>query len=234
VPARAGEGAGEVVGRGVKAVETRAARRFVLRGTKVVMRAGIFVFRIVELANPILDLLLLVELIDFVVAWLQREKREEQAEWRRIATFLSTPGEIVRLSPNGESYFNGYGTAIHSITQAILAGQFGHGNFIEWLDKFRPGSASSGFVYATVTIDLERQALRAPAEGEPYPVAYYKVRRRSPRPIGQNRTGNRRALVPWPVDKNMRQGRRRLNYTDQGADVDVSSVKVRYTYPTPS
>src|SRR5205085_1326420 len=88
-----------------KVSRLRPVARLFLKGARVGAKIGRFVFFVLDVANPILDLLLMVDIVDAFVAWLQREKVAEQAEWRRIAHFLSAHSTTVPLAPFNLPYY---------------------------------------------------------------------------------------------------------------------------------
>ena len=217
----------------------RAVGRFALKGSKVVMKAGKFIFRIVEVVNPVLDLLMLVDAVDYLVDWLQREKKEEQAEWKRIAHFLSAPGETTRIPPYNMPYTVAFGDTVSRLVQLALAGETSPGNFVNWLHKWDTERAWGGFVYATATVNLERQALQD-SDDDPYPVAYYLAGAinvyPTHKPLPNSKQKGPYLLVSESDERNHRTGgRQEAPYADPKYTVvvEIKPLWVRYTYPNP-
>jgi hypothetical protein len=220
----------------------RAAARFALRGARgVLVTGGKFAFRVLEFANPVLDVLMLVDAIDWVVDWLQREEQEERAEWKRIAHALSAPAATVRLEPYGVPYTDGYGEAFGTLVEHTLAGEFGSGSFIDWLRKWDAEPGWHGFVYATATGAFERQQLHG---GDyPIPVAYYitsppptSVSLSDRPPPNWKRAQGGPGTVGDADDRNRRTPRRGPfggPVAHEFVDVDISMVEFRYTFPDP-
>jgi hypothetical protein len=227
-----------------KASRWRPVARLFLKGSRVAATIGRFAFVVLDLANPILDLLLLVNVVDALVDWLQREKREEQAEWRRIAHFLSAHSATVRLDPFNLPYTVGFGDTVSHLVQLALTTDGGPGNFLEWFQKWDTGHAWNGFVYSTVSADLKRQEVwggnaSTASESLRYPVTYYlagALRVSASSKLQPNWKEQGPTVLAGPEDdRNYRTAGRPAPYSDPKYNVSVriSSLKVRYTYPNP-
>jgi hypothetical protein len=234
---------GQVISGVAKSRLVRSVGRFAIRGSRVLFVAGKFVFRVVSLANPVLDLLSLVGAVDALVAWLEREKREERAEWKRIAKFLSSPLQVVELPPYKIPYAYGMRETTSRLAQAALASA-GSGNFVDWFHKWVTQEGWSGFVYATVTLSLNRQSI-ADHEEDPHSVTYYPFGlvtvfpTHEPLPNAKrpstSAAGGAEIWVGSTDARNWRTfGRQPPSLSPEyEASVAISEVWVRYTYPNP-
>jgi hypothetical protein len=187
--------------------------------------------------HPILDLLLMVDIVDAFVAWLQREKLAEQAEWRRIAHFLSAHATTVRLAPFSLPYTVGFGDASSRLAQLTLTTDGGPGNFVAWFQKWDTEHSWSGFVYATANVELQRQEVVS--SDDPYPVTYYlagELRVSTSSKPQPNWKEEGPSLIAGPADdRNYRTAGKPAPVSDPkyNVSVGISSLKVRYTYPNP-
>jgi hypothetical protein len=142
----------------------RRAGRVVMGKAKMLVRLGA---RLLPILDVVDGLLMVVSAIDYVVAWLQREKTAERDEWTRIAHFLSWAGDRTRLSPYDVEYIIGFGDSASQLVQSILTGA-GPGNLENWLHKWETEEGWRGFVYATITVNLTRSALGDSDLSDPY------------------------------------------------------------------
>lgn len=214
---------------GVEGVEVagRFARfsQLAFKGTRLVARAGSFVFKVVNFADPIFTLMDVVAIVDALVDWLRREKIEDEKEWKRIAAYLFGPLKIVK-SGTGVRYATTMGHQIDAHAPLRMSDpQYVSGNALYWTTRWADPSWP-GFVYIQIDATLDRQessdeevrfywdALPAISFTDKPPANYRKLIG------GANWLG--------PQDENNR-------FTDGkgGVSAQPSREVVRYTYPQP-
>lgn len=116
----------------------RTVARLALKGGCVVRTVGTYAYRVLNLTNPVSDLLMIVDGIDLLVNWLRRDKIEDEREWRRIAEFLSAETRQVLLPP----YFSSANGGVPAYMGSAAAR-----SMIAAIRKRRPAPAGSeGFV----------------------------------------------------------------------------------------
>ena len=216
----------------------RPVVRFALTGLKYAAKVGRVVFVVLDLANPIFDLWLAVDLFNSFLDWLQREKIEEREEWERIADFLfGTPKRI--KSVYGIEYLTSVRDMENRLIELKLADDnYTSGNFPHWLDKWNNDRKWSGFVYVQTNIDLERQEQQHTEE--PYGTKYYPAGAfdivLTDNPL-ENWKDIRKfvGLVGPQEDRNRSTLGREAPRSDPDytIDVEISQIAVRYTYPGP-
>jgi hypothetical protein len=222
--------AGEIV----KAIPKRAVLGLV-QGAKVAAKVGRFAFTVLNFANPVFNLFLVVDIIDAIVNWLRRDEIANAREWRRLSQYFFGSPKTIR-SVYGVEYTTSIQLAVNSILEYQL-GDDGHDrNFIYWLDKWLAGTWP-GFVYTQVVVEeLERQEENSDAE---YAVKYYwgsgaKISfTDTPQPNTRRDT-----FVAYVGPQDER------NYSTLGGpavydpkytiDVNISHVNVRITHPVPT
>lgn len=223
---------GEVV---VRAAPRRAIFEFASKGARVAVKTARFVFTVLDFANPIFDILLVVDLIDSLVDWLQRDKTEEQREWLRIAEFLrGAPRRIV--SPYGIPYYTSIGPSINGLIEYQLVNGSYSRNFLFWLEKWNIEQAWKGFVYPQIDIELERQKADSDAA---YSVKYYiggpiAISLVDTRQINA-RQETLMAIVGPQDERNLSTHGGEAHYDpEHNIGVEISHLKVRFTPAWPT
>ena len=219
----------------VKTLPKRAALRLV-SGAKVIARVGGYAFRILNLANPVFDLFLAVDIIDAIVKWLRRDEIANANEWRRLSQFFFGSAKTIR-SVYGVDYTTSIQLAVNGIVEAQLGDDTYAENYLFWLDKWLAGTWR-GFVYTQVEHgDLERQEANSDDE---YAVKYYWGS--GPRisftddPQPNTRREGSATHVGAQDQRNLSTLGRPLPASDPKYNivVRISSVKVRITHPVPT
>lgn len=209
--------------------------RLGLVGLKVVASVGRFAFRVLDFASPIFNLLDAVALVDALVAWIRRDKVEEEREWVRIGTYLFSHPEIVRTT-YGVKYATAMGNHLEVRFRHRMADPRFADNIFFWFARWSDPNWS-GFVYLTADAELERQ--ESNQDDDPYRVKYYwdtipmvSFSDKPPRNAKTNRVIKHAGAQD---EDNRSTGGKPLPYNSPGYNlaVEISTLKVRYTYPRP-
>jgi hypothetical protein len=147
--------------------------KFAFKGTRMVAKIGRFVFLMMEVPglNLLGDLLLLVDLVDFIVDWLQREKKAREREWERIANYLFGPTSVVTSDWN-VTYITSMQGAVLFAIQSKITSPADPQNFLFWMTKWNNEPGWDGFVYSQIEWRLEKQARVRSDDDEPGAVKY--------------------------------------------------------------
>ena len=135
----------------------------------MILRLGAKALLIYDFVDGVL---MVVSAVDYIVAWLQSGQTAEREEWIRLGNYLSWPSETTRLSPHDAEYMVGLGHATDLRAQSIMTDEAAAASFSSWLRKWDSEKSWHGFVYATVTIQLERAELREHDLSDPYSASY--------------------------------------------------------------
>ncbi|MCO5963689.1 hypothetical protein [Sinorhizobium meliloti] len=229
--ARAGGGAAQVAAKGGR------LSRMALKGTKVVARAGSLVFKVVNFADPLFLLMDVVAVIDALVAWIRRDKIEDEKEWKRIANFLFGPRELI-TNRFGVVYPTTMGNQIEAHVPLRMAdAQNGTGNIFYWIGRWQSDVNWPGFVYIQIDAELERQ--QCDDDDVAYPVRYFWDKlpqiRFTDRPQPNVRTETERLTWLGSGDPRNRftEGRGGGGGPETNISAQPSFITVRYTYPQP-
>jgi hypothetical protein len=179
-----------------------------------------------------------VGLIDSLVDWLQREKKEEQREWLRIVEFLlGAPQQIE--SPYGIPYATSIGPIINNLIDFQLVNSSYPKHFLVWLEKWNTEQTWKGFVYPQIDSELQRQ--QQVDSDAAYSVKYYWE---GPHPISlvdtpqiNARQETVESLHASETDpRNWSTHGRKAPYSDPEYNivVKISHLKVRFTSPLPA
>jgi hypothetical protein len=213
----------------------RRAAQLGLKGLKVVARVGRLVFSVLNFANPIFNLLDAVALVDALVAWLKRDKIEEEKEWARIGAYLFSQPQVVRTI-YGINYYTGMGNHLEGQFRTRMADPRYADNILFWISRWGDPKWS-GFVYLTVDTELERQ--ESNEENDPYRVKFYwdtiPLMSFSDKPPPNTR---RKTIIKnaGPQDESNRSTEGKpapYSSPEYNIAVEISMLKVRYTYPQP-
>lgn len=219
----------------------RSAVGLAVKGGRVVKNVGKFAFRLLNIANPVLDLLMVVDGIDLLMKWLKRDQIADAKQWAAVIQYLSGDGQVT-LPPYGVPYLSGLGAGIRGYAGRILEGFPGQsGDFMAWYKKWNVEPGWSGFVYATVWIYLEQQEART--DDYPYEFTYWIGE--SPHPIevslSTNPPSNKKvtAKVIGAVGETDPRNRitqgRQAPYSEPkyAIAVDIRQLDILYSYATP-
>ena len=219
-----------------KSARRRALLEFAGKGLRLTAKVGRVAFVILDLANPIFDILLAVQLVDALVGWLRRDKIREHEEWLRLNDFLV--GERMRtVTPYGIIYWTSIRPIVNAFIELKLAEDLYDRNFLYWLAQWnRKPRTFNGFVYAQIDVDMERQ--EASTAG-PYSVKYYADAPHisfSDAPQPNKRVVTSSIGLVGPQDKRNRstEGAEARYDPDFNISVDISFQSVRYTPPQPT
>ena len=235
----------EVVEKKLPKGRLRSIGRFMLRGGRVIKGVGRTLFTVFEAVNPIFDILLVLELgvaaMDYLVAWMDRQRIRDREEWRRIATFLSSPTEGVNMPPYNAVYVTGLGAAIIETTKSVLTGVRGNrDNFLTWINKWINEPRWSGFVYATIVITLERQHVTNDTK-DPFEYTYWWLTSTYQLTLSDTPPPNRKTEQPLGIEgpggpRNRRTGERQESVADPeyNLPVEIAQLDIVYTYSAPT
>jgi hypothetical protein len=219
-----------------KTSRARAVLEFAGKGLRLTAKVGRVAFVILDLANPIFDVLMAVELVDALVGWLRRDKIREEQEWLRLNDFLV--GAYTRtVSPYGVVYWTSVRPMVNAFIELKLADESYDRNFLHWFKQWNQMPRKfRGFVYGQIDIDMERQ--EESTDG-PYKVKYYAD---APHlsffdvPQPNRRVVTSRLGWKGPQDKDNRStngGEVRYD-PEYSISVDISFQSVTYTPPQPT
>ena len=142
-------------------------------GARVLGKVGKFLFVMLEVTglNLLGDLLMLVDLVDLVAGWLQREKLEREREWKRIIDFLFGQPRVITSDWRVPYLTSIRDYALRSIESKITSPADPQ-NFLFWLGKWKNEPAWDGFVYSQIEFRVEKQAERHADSDEAWAVKY--------------------------------------------------------------
>jgi hypothetical protein len=230
--AREGE---EVLGKVGKA---RFVLQYAFKGGRMLAKVGKFIFTVMDVTglNLLGDLLLVVDLVDAVCDWLQREKRAREREWKRIVDYLFGEPRII-YTDYGVPYLTSIRASVLSYIQSRLTNPADPQNFLFWLEKWRNEPAWDGFVYSQIELRMEKQDRRHADSDEAWAVKY-----RPPNALTVNLTADpgEDDFTETPIgiastadDDNMTTQGKAGAYSMQFYDVDRSWLDIRFTQPIP-
>ncbi len=168
----------EILETGEKVAAKAGKAKFVVKlafsGAKVIGKIGKFIFTFMDVTglNLLGDLLLLVDVVDFVVDWINRKEIERRKEWKRLIAFLFGENKSIKGLFN-ISYQTSIQPAILSIAEFKLRDTNYQKNYLYWLNKWNSDSGWQGFVYTVVNVSLERQVRLQSDNDEDYNTKYY-------------------------------------------------------------
>ena len=219
----------------VKAAPKRAVLGIV-QGARVVARVGTFAFRVLNFANPVFDLFLVVEIVDALVGWLRRDEIANAKEWKRLSEFFFGTAKTIR-STYGVEYETSIQGFINRRIETELASDTNDKNFLYWSEKW--GTSSwRGFVYTQVAAEaLERQEEK---DGGEYGVKYYSDSGLQLSFTDAPQPNTRRETFVTNVGAQDKRNRSTLGQPipyyqpEYNIEVKISQVNLRITHPVPT
>lgn len=219
-----------------KTTRARAVLEFAGKGLRLTVKVGRIAFFILDLANPVFDLLQAVELVDSLVDWLRRHKIREEQEWLRLNDFLV--GEENRIvSPHGIAYRTSIRSLVNAFLELKLADPSYNRSFPYWFAQWSAMPRTfNGFVYTQIDVDLERQQENRDV---PYSVKYYASNvhiafTHLPEPNLRVVTSSVGMVGPSDERNRSTGGGDARSDPDRNIAVDIGFQKVRYTPPQPT
>lgn len=222
----------------VAAAAPRRAVYQLYRGAKVIARVGVKVFTVIELANPVFDLLMLVDIVDSLVAWLDRDRINDRREWARLFDFFFGEKQYVT-----SSYGIVYQTSMYSYIDEVVEKELGNEanprNFVYFLNRWESDKSWAGFVYAQIDVaNINRQEQQD--SDSPYAVKYYLPGAVNvtfvEKPLPNYRKQGEGFYVGAQDERNWSTFGRPAPYAspEYSITVKISRLDLRITHPAPS
>ena len=220
-----------------KSARRRALLEFAGKGLRLTAKVGRVAFVILDLANPIFDILLAVQLVDALVGWLRRDKIREHEEWLRLNDFLV--GERMRtVTPYGINLLDVDPSDRERLYRAQAGGGFVRPELPLLARAVEQEAEDIQRIPCTPRSTSTWSGQEASTAG-PYSVKYYADAPHisfSDAPQPNKRVVTSSIGLVGPQDKRNRstEGAEARYDPDFNISVDISFQSVRYTPPQPT